>query len=249
VKDEPHLLELEDGRRIAARVREGRGPATLLFLPGYASDMEGTKAISLDAWAAEREIGLVRFDYSGTGASPGEFADGTLDRWLEEAIAVTDQLTSGPVVAVGSSMGGWLALHLALKRPNRVRGLLGIAAAPDFTEWGYTGDEKQRLSIGERIEKPNPYGGDSEVTTAGFWCSGLNMLLLSGELAIDCPVRLLHGDQDAEVPVEIALRLKDVLRSADVQLSIVKGGGHRLSAPHEIRIMLRAVADLLELVS
>ncbi|HVF83630.1 MAG TPA: alpha/beta hydrolase [Sphingomicrobium sp.] len=243
---EVRFIEVDE-RPIATRTRDGSGPPTLLFLPGYASDMEGTKALSLDAWAAERGIGFIRFDYSGTGSSPGEFADGTLERWLDEALAVADGCTEGPLIPVGSSMGGWVALHLALRRPQRVRGLLGIAAAPDFTDWGYGEDDRRALAAEGRLERPNPYGGDAELTTLRFWQSGERLKLLDGEIAIDCPVRLIHGNADDEVPLEIALRLTDRLRSADVQLWMVKGGGHRLSAPHEIRTMLRAVADLLEL--
>jgi pimeloyl-ACP methyl ester carboxylesterase len=244
---ELRFITVED-RSIATRVREGSGPATLLFLPGYASDMEGTKALALDAWTAERGIGLVRFDYSGTGSSPGEFADGTLECWIGEAVAVADEVTDGPLIPVGSSMGGWIALHLALRRPARVRGLLGIAAAPDFTDWGYGDDDRRVLAASGRLERPNPYGGDSQLTTLAFWQSGQRHKLLDGEIAIDCPVRLLHGDRDEDVPTDVAVRLKDRLRSADVQLWLVKGGGHRLSAPHEIRTILHAAADLLELV-
>lgn len=242
-----HFIEVE-GRRIATRVRTGTGPATLLFLPGYASDMDGTKALALDAWAAERGIPLARLDYSGTGSSPGNFADGTLERWLDEALAVADQLTEGPLIPIGSSMGGWLALHLALRRPARVRGLVGIAAAPDFTDWGYDADDRRVLAAQGQLERPNPYGGDAALTTFDFWESGERLKLLGEVIGIDCPVRLIHGDSDGEVPVEVALRLKDRLRSADVQLWLVKGGGHRLSAPHEIRAILRAATDLLELV-
>jgi pimeloyl-ACP methyl ester carboxylesterase len=236
-----------DGRQIATRVRQGSALAMLLFLPGYASDMDGTKALTLDAWAAERNVGLARLDYSGTGSSPGEFADGTLERWLDEALALADQLSDGPLVVAGSSMGGWIALHLALRRPERVRGLLGIAAAPDFTDWGYDENDRGILEAEGRLERPDPYGGDSELTTLGFWQSGEWLKLLDGDIAIDCPVRLIHGDADGDVPLKIAGRLKDRLRSADVQLWTVKGGGHRLSAPHEIRAILRATADLLEL--
>jgi pimeloyl-ACP methyl ester carboxylesterase len=245
VTTDPHFIAV-DGRPIATRRREGSGPATLLFLSGYASDMDGTKALALDAWTAERGIGLVRFDYSGTGSSPGPFVKGTLERWLDEALAVADQLTEGPLIPVGSSMGAWIALHLALRRPARVRGLLGIAAAPDFTDWGYDGEDRRVLQAEGRLERPNPYGGEAGLTTLGFWQSGERLKLLGGEIAIDCPVRLVHGDRDEEVPLDVAVRLKDRLRSADVQLWLVKGGGHRLSAPHEIRTILRAAADLLE---
>ncbi|MCW3797861.1 alpha/beta hydrolase [Sphingomonas sp. BN140010] len=243
---EPDFLHLADGRRLATRVREGSGRATLLFLPGYASDMAGAKALALDGWAAECGLGLVRFDYGGTGASPGRFEDGTLDGWLADALAVADRLTDGPLIPVGSSMGGWLALLLALRRPNRVRGLLGIAAAPDFTDWGYGDADRRTLVETGRLERPNPYGGEAELTTRGFWESG-QRLLLGTDIPLHCPVRLVHGDADGEVPLEVALRTKDALASADVQLWVVKGGGHRLSSPHEIRTILRAAADLIEL--
>lgn len=240
-------LKLPSGSSIATRLREGTGPATLVFLPGYASDMEGGKALALDAFAAERGFGLLRLDYSGTGASPGRFEDGTLERWTAEARAAIEQRTTGPVVLVGSSMGGWIALHLALQLGARVRGLLGVAAAPDFTDWGFTAEEKAALQVEGRLERVNPYGGSAQVTSLAFWESGECMRLLGAPIGIDCPVRLLHGDHDKDVPVAIALRLLTQLRSADVQLTVVKGGGHRLSEPHEIRTLLRTAADLLEL--
>lgn len=233
------------GRRIAYRLREGSSP-TLVFLPGYASDMEGTKALALDAFAEGRGLAMLRFDYSGTGSSGGRFEEGTLALWLEEALAAVDQLTHGPLIAVGSSMGGWIALHLALLRPHRVRALVGIAAAPDFTEWGFTLERKAVLQRDGRIEEPNPYGPQPSVFTYAFWESGQRLRLLQTEIPIDCPVRLLHGEVDAEVPVEVAFRLMRALRSSDVQLNVLKGGGHRLSEPHEIRAILHAVHVLLE---
>ena len=231
------------GRHIAYRLRRGNVP-TILFLPGYASDMEGTKALALDAFAEERGLSMLRFDYSGTGSSGGQFEDGTLALWLEEAVAAVDDLAQGPVILVGSSMGGWIALHLALLRPERVRALVGIAAAPDFTEWGFTAEQKAMLQRDGRIEEPNPYG--PSVFTDAFWQSGQQLGLLANEIATDCPVRLLHGEVDAEVPLEIAFRLMRALRSSDVQLNVLKGGGHRLSEPHEIRAILHAVHALLE---
>jgi len=231
--------------RLAFRKREGRGPA-ILFLPGYASDMEGTKAVALDAFAAERGIGMLRFDYSGTGASEGRFEDGTLARWTDEATAVLDRLSNGPVILVGSSMGGWIALHLALRRPDRVASLVGIAAAPDFTQWGYTDAEKAVLRRDGRLEQPNLYGPEPQLTTLGFWESGQAMRLLESPIAIGAPVRLIHGDSDEDVPLDIAFRLKDRLHSGDVQVTVIKGGGHRLSAPHEIEAIRRAVAAALE---
>lgn len=237
-----------DGRRIAYRQRPGRSP-TLLFLPGYASDMEGSKATALDAFAAEHGLAMLRFDYSGTGSSPGAFADGTLDRWLDEATVVLDRLVDGPALLVGSSMGGWIALHLALRRPERVRGLVGVAAAPDFTDWGF--DETLRAALREHghLADPTDRSPDATVMTRGFWDSGQRLLLLADEIAVTCPVRLLHGDADTEVPLKVALRLLDRLRSADVQLTVIKGGRHRLSEPHELDALRRTVAQLVEQTS
>jgi pimeloyl-ACP methyl ester carboxylesterase len=220
------------GRRIAYRKRSGTGP-TILFLPGYASDMEGAKATALDGFAERNGIAMLRLDYSGSGSSGGRFEDGTLALWLEETIAAVDQLTEGPLILVGSSMGGWIGLHVALLRPERVQALVGIAAAPDFTDWGFTADQATQLTHEGRM-------------TRSFWESGQRLLLLGGEIAIDWPVRLLHGEKDTEVPLDIAFRAMRALRSGDVQLNVLKGGGHRLSEPHEIEAILRTVAALLE---
>jgi pimeloyl-ACP methyl ester carboxylesterase len=229
----PDIQHLDvDGRQIAYRLREGRSP-TLLFLPGYASDMEGTKALALDAFAEQRGLAMLRLDYSGTGSSGGRFQDGTLALWLEEALAALDGLTEGPLILVGSSMGGWIALHLALLRPERVQALIGIAAAPDFTEWGFTQEQAAKLT-------------DEGEMTRGFWESGQRLRLLEGEIAIDCPVRLLHGEVDRDVPLELAFRLMRALRSSNVQLNVLKGGGHRLSEPREIGAILATVEALLE---
>ena len=174
--------------------------------------------------------------------------DGTLDRWLEEALAAIDRLTTGPLIVVGSSMGGWLALHVALQRAERVVGLVGIAAAPDFTDWGYSSEDKRVLVETGRLERDNPYGPDKQLTTRGFWESGEPLRLLGEPITIGCPVRLLHGDADEDVPTGVAFRLIEQLCSADVQLTLLKGGGHRLSAPHELGALRRAVMDLVELV-
>jgi pimeloyl-ACP methyl ester carboxylesterase len=234
-----------DGRRIAYRLREGASP-TLVFLPGYASDMEGTKAVALYDFAASRGIAMLRLDYSGTGSSSGAFEQGTLAMWLEEALAAVDRLASGPLIIVGSSMGGWIALHLALLRPERVQALVGIAAAPDFTEWGFSDERKAALKHDGRFEEANPYGPEPSVFTLPFWESGQRLRLLESEIAIDCPVRLIHGEEDQEVPLGVAFRLMRRLRSSDVQLNVLKAGGHRLSAPHEIDAILSIVQALLE---
>ena len=243
------FFDLGDGRRIAYRWRPATGDSsrpTLVFLPGYASDMDGTKAVALDIFAEARGLGLLRFDYSGTGSSGGDFAGGTLARWVDEALALIDRLTDGPLLLVGSSMGGWLMLHLALVRPARIFALVGVAAAPDFTDWGYSPEDKQALLAAGRIERPDFGGGDPHVTHRDFWRSGEGMRVLDAPIAIDAPVRLIHGEADRDVPIGIALKLVDCLRSADVQLHLIKGAGHRLSEPRDIEAILRAIDHLLE---
>jgi pimeloyl-ACP methyl ester carboxylesterase len=247
---QPDLGYFETGgdRRLAYRLRPGLAP-TLLFLPGYASDMDGAKAIALDAFAGRCGVAMLRFDYSGTGSASGAFEECTLAGWLDEALAIVGQFADGPIIPIGSSMGAWLALHLAIRLPDKVQALVGIAAAPDFTDWGFTDDQKRALRDDGRLERPNPYGGEAQVTTRAFWQSGQALRLLDAPIAIDCPVRLVHGDADREVPFAVAIQLMQRLRSADVQLNILKGGGHRLSEPHEIDAIVRIVAALLEPVS
>lgn len=241
-----------DGRRIAYRLRPAdprvQGP-TLIFLAGYASDMEGTKASELDRFAAAAGLACLRFDYSGTGSSGGDFAEGTLDRWLDEIIAMIDLLVDGKVLLVGSSMGGWLALHAAMKRPDRVGGVVGIAAAPDFTDWGLKPGQRESLLATSRYEEPDPEGGPPRVTHARFVESGAALRLLHKPIPIACPVRLIHGDKDEDVPVGVAFKLLEDLHSGDVQLTLIKSGGHRLSAPHEIEAIIRTVAVLAEKVA
>lgn len=233
-----------NGKRLAYRLREGRSP-TLLFLPGYASDMEGAKALALDGFAESRGLAMLRFDYSGTGSSKGRFEDGTLGGWLDEALFLLDYVIEGPVIVAGSSMGGWIALHVALQRPDRVAALLGIAAAPDFTDWGYSDLQKAEIERAGRLELPNPYGPEPHLITRAFWQSGEALRLLHAPIAVDCPVRLIHGDADAEVPLAIALKLLEKLRSADVQLTVIKGGEHRLSQLNDLDAIVRAVAALI----
>ena len=241
--DRPHYLE-RDGRRLAVRRREGRGPA-LLFLPGYRSDMDGGKATALDAWAAAQGRAMLRFDYAGCGLSGGDFETQTLAGWRDDALAMIDSLDGG-VVLVGSSMGGWLMLLAALARPERVRALVGIAAAPDFTDWGYDDARKRILREAGRLEEPSPYDDAPSVTTLAFWESGEALKLLDGGIAIDCPVRLLHGLADPDVPWAVSMRLVERLRSADVQAILIKDGDHRLSRDGDIALLVATVNALLE---
>ena len=237
-------LEIGEDLRLAYRHRAGRGP-TILFLPGYASDMEGTKAVALDAWAKREGRAMLRFDYAGCGASDGAFEPQTLATWRGDVLAMIDEVIAGPVLLVGSSMGGWLMLLAALARPDRVAGLVGIAAAPDFTFWGFSQDQKMEILREGRIEEPSPYG-DPVVTTRAFWESGEALRLLHGPIAIDCPVRLLHGQADADVPWQYSLELMKLLRSADVQTAFVKDGDHRLSRGRDVALLIATVNGLLE---
>ena len=241
----PAYLARADGSRLAYRLRPGAGP-TIVFLPGYMSDMEGSKALALDDWAAREGRAMLRLDYSGCGASEGAFDAGTLDIWRDDALHLIDNLTSGPLLLVGSSMGGWLMLLIAIARAERIAALVGIAAAPDFTDWGFTQDQKMTLLTAGRIEQPSDYGDAPMVTTRAFWQSGEANRLLQRTLPIDCPVRLIHGQRDPDVPWHHSLHLAERLRSADVQTLLVKDGDHRLSRPQDIALLLDAIGQLPE---
>jgi pimeloyl-ACP methyl ester carboxylesterase len=186
---------------------------------------------------------MLRFDYAGCGESEGDFAAQTLEDWLGDALAAIDALTEGPLVVVGSSMGGWLMLLTALARPERIAGLVGIAAAPDFTDWGFDQTQRAELARAGVLVEPSDYDAPT-VTTLGFWESGQRRLLLGGPIAIDAPVRLLHGQRDDVVPWRIALDLADRLRSAEVQLTLVKDGDHRLSRDGDIALLIATVEAL-----
>ena len=233
------------GRSLAFRRLEGRGP-TIIFLPGYMSDMEGSKALALEAWARSQGRAFVRFDYGGCGLSAGAFQDQTLAGWRGDVLAMIDQSGDQPVVLAGSSLGGWLMLLAALERPDRVAGLVGIAAAPDFTSWGFSDAEKETIQREGRLVQPTPYGDQPYVTTRAFWESGEALKLLDRPIAIDCPVRLLHGQADPDVPHSISLRLAGQLRSSDVQTILIKDGDHRLSRGQDLALLTATLAQLLD---
>lgn len=239
-------LEIGEDLRLAYRHREGRGP-TIVFLPGYASDMEGGKASALDRWTEQEGRAFLRFDYAGCGASDGEFEAQTLAGWRGDALAMIDEVAApGPVVLVGSSMGGWLMLLAALARPERVAALVGIAAAPDFTSWGFSEEEKMTILSAGRLLQDNPYGPEPTVTSRAFWESAEGLRLMHADIAVDCPVRLLHGQADPDVPWTWSLEIARRLRSADVQTVLIKDGDHRLSRETDIFALIATVAVLME---
>ena len=232
-----------DGVRLAYRHVPGRGP-TLVFLPGYKSDMQGGKAQALDAWAADQGMGMLRLDYSGCGESDGAFEDGTLDIWRDDVLAVLAAANLGPLILIGSSMGGWLMLLVAEALGDQVAAMVGIAAAPDFTDWDFDAADRVTIAANGRIERPSDYGYDPMVITQDFWQSGQSNLRLTGQIGIDCPVRLIHGQNDPDVPWETSLKLAAALRSADVQTICVKDGDHRLSRDQDIALLIDVVGKL-----
>lgn len=246
--DTPDYLDRAGRPRLAYRHVSGRGP-TIVFLPGYMSDMAGGKATALFAWATAEGHACLLLDYAGCGLSDGLFADQTLDDWCGDVLDLIDAKVEGPVLLVGSSMGGWLMLlaALALARRDgaaRVAGLVGIAAAPDFTDWGFSDAEKAIILAEGALIEDTPYGDQPYVTTRAFLRSGEANRLLGGSVALACPVRLLHGQEDGDVPPEISLRLAAALASADVQVTLVKGGDHRLSRDGDIALLIDTVARL-----
>jgi len=234
---------MPDGRRIAFRFSAGTGPA-LVFLPGYMSDMAGGKATALFEWAKARGQACLLLDYSGCGESDGDFADGTLTRWRDEVLALIDAKLDGPTVVIGSSMGGWLMLLLGMALRTRLAGIVGIASAPDFTEWGRSDSDKVKLAAGHAVYDDNPYGPEPTPLHPGFFADGQAQLLLGGEIPIDAPVRLIHGQRDADVPWDISMRLAAALRSDDIQVTLIKDGDHRLSREQDIALLLRTIAAL-----
>jgi pimeloyl-ACP methyl ester carboxylesterase len=240
-------LDRGDGVELAWDLSPGTGP-TVVFLPGFHSDMGGIKAIHTLAFCEKRGRAMLRLDYSGHGVSGGDFTDGTIGRWCADALAVIDTVTSGDLLLVGSSMGGWIALLCALARTPRIAGLVGLAAAPDFTEtlmWqAMAPAERVLLEREGRITQPSEYGAPL-VITHELIADGRQHLLLDGPIALEIPVRLLQGQRDADVPWETAVTLAERLTGADVQVLLVKDGDHRLSRPADLALLGRTLAGLL----
>lgn len=237
------------GARLAYRHRAGDGP-TVVFLSGYMSDMSGTKAEALDVWAAVKGRAFLRLDYSGCGASEGNFEDGTIGKWRDDARAVIDAAAPGPLILVGSSMGGWIALLLAAAMPERVVGLVGIAAAPDFVDWGLWAElsdaERETLMRDGRLEQPSDYGDQPYVYTRALVEDGRANRVMDRPIGYAGPVRLLQGQQDPDVPWRLALDIAERLNSSDVQVILLKDGDHRLSRPQDLALLTATLDSLLE---
>ena len=241
------LLDRGDGVNLAWARVEGSGPA-IVFLPGFKSDMTGDKATMLAACCAAHGRAMLRFDYAGHGSSGGRFEDGTIGSWLGDALAAIDRLIEGKLILVGSSMGGWIALLAALARPERVAALIGIAAATDFTEtlmWeAMTFEERRTLERDGVLRVASEYGEPYPVTRALIE-EGRSHRLLGGPIPLACPVRLLHGQRDPDVPWELSLQTAAQITSEDVQVLLVKDGDHRLSRPSDLALLRRTLAGLL----
>ncbi len=240
----PAILPLPDGGAIAYRRLEGKSPG-IVFLGGFRSDMAGTKATALEAACRQDGRAFVRFDYSGHGASSGDFLGGTIGRWRDDALAVLDSVTEGRQILIGSSMGGWIMLLVALARPDRVAGLLGVAAAPDFTEdliWArYDTATRAELVENGACYQPSEYDGEPYPISYRLIEEGRNHLLLRRPIPIHCPIRLLHGKRDADVPWATAARIAGKVLSDDVRVVLAEDGDHRLSREEDLA-RLRAIA-------
>jgi len=251
--DQPAFTEVGNAppRRIAVRARPGGAPG-LFWLGGFKSDMKGTKALALDAWAARHGRACVRFDYSGHGESGGQFVEGTIGRWLEEALAVFERFCIGPQVVIGSSMGGWMALLLARELRQRktgasLAGLVLIAPAPDFTEelmWkGFSREARREIEEKGVWHRPSDYGEPYPITR-NLIEEGRNHLILGAAIDVGCPVRILQGAQDPDVPWQHAMRLTHRLPAEDVVLTMIQDGDHRLSRPQDIARIIAAVGEM-----
>lgn len=234
-------------RDLAYDQTEGAGPG-VVFLGGFRSDKEGTKAIYLEDWARRNGRAFLRFDYSGHGQSSGDFLDGAIGDWFEDAVAIIAALTDGPQILVGSSMGGWISLLIARERPDLIAGLVTIAAAPDFTEdsmWaGFDDAERAALAKNGRVELPSEYSEGPYVITRRLIEEGRQRLVLRAPLALPCPTRFLQGTADADVDLEVTYRLLDHADGDDIRLTLVKGADHRFSTPDCLDLIIDAVDDV-----
>ncbi len=250
----PHILPRDDGTAIAYHTRDGKNDTPgIVFMSGFMSDMMGTKAVAVDAWCQQRDVRFLRFDYRGHGQSSGDFKDGTIGKWADDAVFAIEQLTEGPQILVGSSMGGWIMLLAALRLKHRIVGLVGLAAAPDFTEdliHGQMEDEhRAALERDGFITIPTDYGDEPYIITRDLIEDGRANKVLGGPIPLDLPVRLIQGMKDDDVPWRTALRLQEQLVSTDVEVTFVKNGDHRLSEPADLDRLCRTLARLVDQLS
>ena len=242
------ILPQPDGANLAYHHTPGNTPG-VLFCPGFNSDMQGTKALTLEAWCADQGIQFTRFDYFGHGESDGSVEQGSIGRWRDDTLAILDEVTTGPQLIVGSSMGGWMMLLTTLERAERIAGLVGIASAPDFTQrmrqHRLDAQQLQQLEDTGYCDMPNDYDEPYRISLAMLE-EGDRHLLLGEEIAIDLPVRLIHGQRDADVPWEHSLTIARQLRSTDVEVQLVKDGDHRLSTEQDLERLVLTVARLRE---
>jgi pimeloyl-ACP methyl ester carboxylesterase len=244
----PTLFQGPKGRQIAYHQTPGRGPG-VVFLGGYRSDMTGTKAQHLQDWATAKGHAFLRFDYSGHGQSSGQFDQGGIGDWSEDAMAIIAGLTLGPQILIGSSMGGWISLLVARAMPSRVAGLIGIAAAPDFTEdlmkARFSPDQNKALEATGFVEESSEYSDQPNRITKAFLDDGANHLVLRSDLSLPFPVRLLQGTADVDVPPAVAHRLFDHADSPDMRLTLVKGADHRFSTQPCLDLMVETLEEVL----
>jgi len=237
-----------NGQRIAYRKRVGKGPG-VIWLGGFRSDMDGTKAEALDAWAARRGRACLRFDYFGHGHSSGDFVKGTISHWRDDALAVIDALSEGPQIFVGSSMGGWIAMLAAMERPQRVATLVLIAPAADFTEvlmWDKMDDATKRAVLDKGVwQRESKYAEENYPITRALIEDGRKNLILGAHHALPYPVRILQGMADPDVPWTHAMKLVDTF-TGDVTITLVKNGDHRLSTPVDLKLLESTLDGLCE---
>jgi pimeloyl-ACP methyl ester carboxylesterase len=242
------MLPRDGGATIAYRSLDGKTPG-VMFLSGFMSNMQGTKALEVERYCRAAGHAFVRFDYQGHGESSGEFADGTIGSWVADAVAVLDECTEGPQILIGSSMGGWIMLLVALARPDRVAGLIGIAAAPDFTEdlmWDrFDQDRRDTIQRHGVFYEPSEFGDQPYTITLKLIEEGRSHLLLRRPIALHCPVRLLHGMRDDSVPWMTTSQIAEKILSEDVGIFLVKDGDHRLSRDQDIARLKVTLDDLL----
>jgi pimeloyl-ACP methyl ester carboxylesterase len=243
---DPSFLTTPQGRRIAYHLVDGAGPG-VVFLGGFRSDMDGTKALYLQDWACRQGKAFLRFDYSGHGHSSGDFLDGAIGDWFEDAQAAITALTTTPQILVGSSMGGWISLLCARAMPERIAGLVGIAAAPDFTEdsmWaGFTDAQKADLAQGQ-VALPSDYSDAPYIITRRLIEEARDRLVLRSPLVLPFPSRFLQGTEDTDVPPSVALRLLDHAQGEDIHLTLVKGADHRFSTPACLAMITTAITQV-----